>query len=164
MAAAAAFAGVAALQVWSGLQQAQMMRRQAKLTEQLNEMNARFAEIDAYEEEKFGYSEAAAYQTQIDATVGQQRVAFAAQGVDVSFGTAAQLQAETRLTGFLNTIDIQNQARAKARGLRNEAANIRLGSYMGRSQAEINASAAQTQGILGAVNTGVTAVSGYARK
>ena len=161
MSAGAAYAGVAGLQIASGLQQAQMIRRQARLTEQLNEMNARFAEIDAYEAEKFGYSEAAAYQTQIDATVGQQKVAFAAQGVDVNFGTAAQLQAETRLTGFLNTIDIQNQARAKARGIRNEASNIRLGSYMSRSQAEINASAVQTQAFLGAANTGV---SGYARK
>lgn len=159
--AGAGYAALAGVQIWSGLQQAEMIREQSKLTQRISELNALFAEQDAYEAEKAGESEAARYQTTIDQTVGDQRTTMAAQGVDINFGTAAALQEETRLTGFLNTIDIKNQARAKALGYKQQARNIRLNGAMGASQAEMNASAAVTSGLMGAAATGISA---YKRK
>lgn len=156
-----AYAAMAAFQIGAGLQQASLIRQQARVTAMVNEMNARYVEIDAYEAEKFGDTEAAAYQNTIDETVAEQRMAFVAQGVDLTYGTAAEVQKETRLVGFLNKLDIRVQARAKALGLKREAANIRLGSQMQLSQAKINASAAVTGGAIGAANTGL---SYYSRK
>ena len=155
------YAALAAYQLAAGFQQAQMIRDNADLQNRINELNAGFADKDAYEAEKLGYTEVARYQNVVDTTVGDQRAAYAAQGVDVSYGTAAEVQSETRLTGLLNMLDIQKQAREKALGFKNEARNIRLQGGMARSQAELNAAGAQNQGIIGAVGTGL---SGYARK
>jgi len=156
-----AAAAMAAMQIGAGIQQAGLIRQQARITSMVNEMNAKYVEIDAYEAEKFGHTEQAAYESTIDEAVAEQRMSFVAQNVDVNYGTAAEVQAETRLIGFLNKMEIQSQARAKALGLKREAANIRLGSTMQRAQSEINASAAITQGVIGAANTGL---SYYARK
>lgn len=155
-----AAAGIAAYQIWSGLQQAESIRESAKLTKEISEMNAKYAEIDAYEAEKSGYGDTARYQTTIDNTIADQRTGYAAQNVDVNFGTAAEVQADTKLTGFLNQLDIQKQARAKALGYKREARQIRLQGSMGNIQARSNASATVTTGLIHGANT---ALSGYDR-
>ena len=152
MIAAAALTG---LQIWSGYQQANSIRDTARLNRAINAANARYAEIDAMEAEKLGYTQATRYQTVIDSTVSEQRVGYAAQGVDVSFGTAAEVQKESKLMGFLNQLEIQNVARARARGLKIEASNIRLGGQMSNIQSEINQSAARTTGLFSGLNTAV---------
>lgn len=152
--------GVAALQIWSGFQQAEMIRQQAELQGRINELNASFAELDAFEAEKMGYTESARYQTVIDATIGEQKVAYAADNVDVTSGTAAEIQAESRFTGFLNQLDLQKQGQERARGFRTEARNIRFGTMMQRSQAGIDAAGIQRSAILSGITTGI---SGYSR-
>lgn len=156
-----AVAAMATLNVMSGFQQAEMIGRQADLTERLGEMNAKYAEIDAYEAEKFGESEVARYQKVIDSTIADQRLAYASQGVDVNYGTAAEVQEETQLTGFLNKLEIMKAAHSKAKGLRNEAANYRVGGFMNRVQSDMNAYGARASGIMNAANVGLSA---YARK
>ena len=148
---------LAALQAASALKQADEIRRSADLTNQLNEINAKYADYDAYQTETFGQTEAARYQTTIDQTLGAQRAGYAAGNVDVNFGTAAEVQNETKLTGVLNIIDIQQQARMKAQGYRREARNIRSGMSVARSQAEMQANATVTAGLLNAGATGYRA-------
>lgn len=145
--------GISAFQLWSGLQQSHMIREQAGLQSRINSLNARYAELDAYEAEKYGFTQASRYQSVIDATVGSQRAAYASQGVDVSFGTAAAVQAESQLAGFLNKLDMQKEARQRALGLKVEASNIRLGGAMQRSQAEIQAFGAMAGGVTSAAST-----------
>lgn len=156
-----AAAGLGAFQVISGFHQADSIRRQASITKKINEMNAQFIEVDAYEAEKFGFTEAAAYQTDIDQTIGSQRAGYAGQNVDVNFGTAAEVQGETQLTGFLNIIDIKARARAKSLGLKRDAITMRLNGQMQGQQAAIQAGNAQLQGITNAAQVGISA---YARK
>jgi hypothetical protein len=148
---------LAALQAGTALKQADEIRQGAELTNALNEVNAKYVEQDAYEAQKFGDTQVANYEKQIDQTVGAQKAGYASAGVDVGFGTAAEVQNETKLNGVLNILDIQNQARAKARGLTLQARNIRQGMSVGRSQSEINASATETSGILNAGATGYRA-------
>jgi hypothetical protein len=154
-------AAAAAFQVVSGLHQAESIRANAAITAKINEMNAQALEFDAYQARLQGEAEVANYQTSIDQVVGQQRAGFAEQNVDVNFGTAAEVQAETRRTGFLNALEIQKQARARALGLTRQARNARIGSAMQDSQSSMAAQSAQTGGI---VSAGMTALSGYARK
>ena len=154
----AAAAALAAFQLVSSIQQAEAIRSQARLQKEIAEFNAQFAELDAYRSEQYGETDVARYQSEIDKTVGDQRVAYASQGVDVTSGTAAAIQAETKLTGFLNQLDIRTQAQAKVLGYKREALNIRLAGITGQSQANLNANAVETAGIIGAIPG---AVSGY---
>ena len=154
-------AGVAVYQIYSGLKQAESIRRQARLTAQLNELNAKYIEYDAWQAEAFGSTEQARYQTEIDRVAGDQKVAYASHGVDINYGTAAEVQGESRLTGVLNKIEIQNQANLRAMGLKRQANNVRFSSMMQTNQAEANAQAATTAGVASGINTGLSA---YARK
>ena len=154
----AAFAAVGALQIWNGLQQADSIMFNADLTRQINRANAENLELEAFKAETFGFTQSARYQTVIDKTLGSQKAAFAGQGVDVNTGTAAALQAESRFTGFLNQLDIQQAARNKAKGLRQKASNTRLQGLMSQIQSEVDANAARIGGVVGAA---ATFASGY---
>lgn len=154
-------AGAAAFQVVAGLHEAEMIRMNAEITRKINDMNARSLEEDAYQVEKYGESEIAAYQPTIMQTVADQRSALAAQGVDVNSASAMSIQNETRLTGFLNTIQMQREARAKALGIKRQARNVRMGSEAQSSASAMQAQGAVTSGIVGGVGT---AVSGYTRR
>lgn len=154
---AIAYAAIGGLQMWSALQQADQIRANARLQERIGRMNARFAEIDAYEAEKMGFSESARYQNVVDDIISDQRTIMAANNIDITTGTAKELQEESRLTGFLNQLDVQKNARAKALGLKVEASNIRLGNSMTGIQSEINAGATTRAGIMDAARYGVEA-------
>lgn len=154
------YAALAAYQIWSAYNQAEVIRDQAELTKNIAEMNAKYAEIDAWEAEKYGYTESARYQSIVDQTVGEQRAAFAAQNVDVSFGTAKEIQQESKVTGFLNQLDMQRQARAKAMGLKFEASNYRVSGSMSQAQGGAQGNATMNAGF---ANAGATAVSGYGK-
>jgi hypothetical protein len=151
----------AGFQVIAGLQQGEMIRDNAQITKAVADLNAQYAELDAYNAETLGYTKQARYQSVIDATLGAQKTAYAAQNVDVGFGTAKEVQAESKLNGFLNQLDIKNQANEAARGYMNQARNIRLGSQAAVAQAGVNAAATQGAAVLGAFNTGLT---GYSRR
>jgi hypothetical protein len=161
MAAGYATAALAGYEIVSGFQQAELMRDNAKLTRQVNEMNAQYAEIDANNAELDGIEQENRYQTVIDQTIGNQRVAYAAQDVDINFGTALAVQAESKLTGMLNQMDIRNQAHNKAVGYKTQARQMRLQGYLDSVQSEVRASATQNAAIMGAAKTGL---SGYAKK
>jgi hypothetical protein len=150
------YAGMAAYQLYSANQQAKAIARNAQLTNKINAANARFLEIDAYEAEKFGYTQVARYDNMVSDVIGQQRSGYASQNVDVNFGTAGQLQAESKLAGYLNTLDMQSEARKKALGLKNEASNVRLGMFMTNAQSKLDQQAARTAGLTGAINTGIS--------
>ena len=147
-----------AFQMITGAQQAEAVRQQARIQRQIDEMNAQFAEVDAYEAEKQGYSQEARYQSYIDAVAGEQKLALASQNVDISFGSAKELQQETSTTGFLNQLDIKNQAHQRALGYTNQARNIRFQGERGLTQANYDANTMATRSLLGGIQTGL---SGY---
>lgn len=157
---AAAMAVMAGFTLLNGINQAQNIEMQGKLQQQINSLNAEYADIDAYEAEKFGEAEAEAYEGKIEDVVGDQRVALASADIDVNFGTAAELQAETRVTGFLNAADIAAQGRARALGLRREAGNIRLGGTMQGIQTGLQAASTRNAAV---INAGTTLASGYSK-
>lgn len=144
------------LQVWSGIQQAGLIKEQGKINRELAEINAAYAEADADEAEKFGYTQASRYQSTIDQTIGAQRIAFAADGIDVSSESARDLQQESKLTGFLNKLDIINHARANALGIKMQAGNIRLQGVLGELQSSLDASGAQSRALFAGIATGAS--------
>lgn len=152
--------GMMTFEIINGFQQAELVRENGRITRMISDMNAEYAELDAHNVEVAGYSEVARYQTVIDQTLSEQKVANAVNDVDINFGTAAQLTAESKLNGFLNKMDIVQQAANTAMGIKNQARNIRLSGAMGQAQANLNASSVQSSAIIGAAKTGV---SGYAK-
>lgn len=148
-----------ALQAWTGIQQAEMIRMNADTQQRVNELNAQYTVYDAFLVEQYGESEIANYSKNVDQTVAAQRAGFAAQGVDNNFGTAKQIQDETKLTGFLNQMEMRKQARSKALGLKREARSILMQGAFNQGSAQIQARGAMAQGLLGAAHTGISLYS-----
>lgn len=157
-----AYGALAAFQVMAGYDQAGAIRQQAQFKQQVDNLNAGYADLDAYNAKTLGYTQSSRYENVIDSTVGAQRTGYAQQNQDVNFGTAQNVQAETRLTGMLNIMDIQRQARERALGFTREASNLRLGGSAAVAQGALDSAAAQTQGLIGAVRTGVAGYDRYA--
>lgn len=151
---------VGGLGVLSGMKTASDTMQQGELKNKLEQINAKYADIDAAETKVYGFTQAARYQRVIDQTTSQQRAGYAAQNVDSSSGTAAEVIADSKVTGMLNQIDMEKQAREKALGFTQQAMNIRTGASVGLSQAEINADAEGTKGVLGGIQTGIS-LTGY---
>lgn len=153
-----AYAILAGAQLIGGYQQADAINNGAKVQQSISDMNARFADLDAFNANKAAGGKAARYQSMVDATVAKQRSTLASQKVDVNYGTAADVQTESKLTGNLNVLEIQRQGADQARGYQMQAINTRLGGQMGLLQASMDASAAVNRGVTGALSTGI---SGY---
>lgn len=102
--------GATALSVLSSITAGRVARREADAAAGMSFFAAdfardegRFAEaqagLDARQEEIAGRARAAELQEQLAQTIGGQRVAFAASGVDPSRGTAARIQEQTDRRG-----------------------------------------------------------------
>lgn len=152
--------GVAIYSVYASNNQANAMHDAGVAQRRIADMNAKYAELDAYNAIQDGYTESNRYQENIDKTVGVQKTTLASQNVDVTFGTAADIQTDTKLTGYLNQLDILNQANSKALGLRHQSANYQASGRAAQDQAEMNANATRNAGLISAVATGY---SGYQR-
>lgn len=155
-----AYLALAALQTVGGFQSADIIRQNGDLSASVNDMNAKYADIDAHNALEAGYTNAARYQNTIDATVGADKTAYASEGVSVGYGTAGDVTTDNKIAGMVNTLQIQRSARDQARGFEGQAINIRLGGQMTRLQSNLNANAAQSSGMMQAISTGV---SGYDR-
>lgn len=153
----------AGAQLWAGGMEADNIRAMGRVKEKLAEMNAGFAEQDAFNAEASGHSQSARYQVAIEKVAGAQRSGYAANNVDVNFGTAKEIQSETRLTGLMNQFDIQRQGHERALGFEREARNIRSGAQMGRIQTQSDAANAQAEGVLNAGNTLMSGYSNYSK-
>lgn len=154
------YGAMAGLQLLSGIQQANNIQRQAELQKQLDEFNIEQAQLDAFNAEADGYTASARYQNVINAVNSTQINTYYANDVNPNFGTAADIQADTKLTGQLNLLDIQSQAHQRALGYKKQANNMRGQSGMNQIGASLQATTARNTAILGAANTMIT---GYER-
>jgi predicted polyphosphate/ATP-dependent NAD kinase len=116
----------------------------------ISQMNEQYADLEAFETSQ-GTLRALAgrgLKPKVSKSVGSQRVAMAAENVDVNFGTAKEIQNESRLNTFLNVLDIRQQGRAQsALGIKRDARNATIQAMVNGGAAELQASATQTSGI-----------------
>lgn len=154
------YGGLAALEIAGGYFASQNIKETAKLNRKVAEMNAQFAELDAYDAELEGDSAQARYQGVIDQTLGEQTAILAAQDVDVNYGTAGDIQRETRFMGELNKMEIEKQAQQAALGYKRQARDFRLSGTLQYGDSMFKAGQAMFQGVTGAAKTGLT---GYER-
>lgn len=152
--------GLAGFQLLSSAQQAESLRESAQLYREIDELNAGYAEVDAWKAEQEGYTQEARYQSVIDQTIANQRATLISQDVDVNFGTAKALIEESKVTGFLNKLDIRNQAHQQALGYLDQAHNYRIQGALRTSQAAFDAASTKSAGLM---NAGSTFISGYSK-
>lgn len=155
----AVYAGLAGYQIYSGMQQAAAMRRQAEMQRKIDEENAKLAEVDMWQAEAFGQTQMAEYQKTIDQTQASTIVSAAAAGIKVE-GSLRDVAQENQFNGFLNQLAIQNQAQERALGYKRQAAGIRGQSALNYNSAISKAGAVQTASLIQGLDTGIT---GYAK-
>lgn len=151
-------AAVVGLQLAGGYFASQNIKETARLNQDIANMNAQFAELDAYDAITQGYTEQAKYQAVIDKTLGEQQLIQTAQDIDVNYGTASAVQSETKFTAEMNLMEIQKQAEERALGYKKQSRDYRTSGAMQRAEGDQRASAVRFNAIAGAAQTGL---SGY---
>lgn len=112
-----------------GYAQSQSIKANAAYQGTIAKINAELSTMQAEDALKRGENQARDYQTEVNNMLSDQRVAYAAQNVDITFGTPADVQKETRLKGALDVLTIKNNAWREAWGYKVEANNS---TYQGK--------------------------------
>ena len=101
--------------------------------------NADVAEQQAQDAIARGDVAAKRQQQVIKQTIGAQRAALAAQGLDLKDGSALDVQMNTAGLGALDVVTIKNNAAREAWGYRVNADNYRMQGEVARKTADANA-------------------------
>lgn len=147
----AASAVAAASQVYSGFQQAGQARYAAGIADQ----NQRIAAQQAQDSENNTALEAQRRYRMLAQTKGAQEAALAANGVDLNFGTALDLQRDTAMIGAEDIGQIYKSGAERTRGLDIEGWNYGAEAKALRSKA----SGAIVGGFLNAAGTALGGAS-----
>lgn len=127
--------------------------RQSNFEARVADRNAQMERQSAQDAIERGRVEDARYQKQLSQRMGAQRAALAANGIDLSFGSAADFLTDTAVIGQEDSATIRENAMRETRGFEISAAN-----YQG--QASAARSRATGQAIGGALSTVSTALGG----
>lgn len=127
--------------------------QQAKYQSKVADRNADLANEAAAQEQANTRQEALAFYRRQAQLKGSQRAAMSANGIDVNFGSAADIQADTEMLGREDVRRLYDQGAQKARGFEIEASNF---------GAEANAQRHAATGALikGGLDIGSTALDG----
>jgi hypothetical protein len=96
------------------------------------EFNAAIADLQADDALARGADEEARLRAGVRSLVDQQRVGFAAQGVDVGYGSAADVQADAAFLGELDAQRLKANAEREAWGFQVNAEDLRRGADVAR--------------------------------
>jgi hypothetical protein len=123
---------------------------------QLAEYNASVAQLQADDAIARGAEEESRFRESIDVMVGSQRAGFAGANVDVGFGSAVDVQADTRYLGELDALTIRTNAAREAWGFKVQREDLTRRAAIARKTGEYQAAAgreAATQSYLGIAST-----------
>ncbi|MFJ3117821.1 hypothetical protein ACIPI6_14900 [Pseudomonas protegens] len=119
----------------SALLSAQQSQAQGAATAAASEQNAAYANKAADDAIARGSFESDQQRLQTRAAIGSQRAGFAANGVDVNSGSAANIQDDTAALGELDALTIRNNAAREAWGYRTQAEQNLLAAKNAKSSA-----------------------------
>jgi hypothetical protein len=158
----------AATQIGSSIMQAQAIKSQSKFEASQLKMNAKLQRFQASEAIRMGENEAQRHAMSVKKLMGRQRAVAAASGIEVSDGSAMDIQQETAGMGALDILTIRNNAwkqawgyRVSATDLENQARFTKIaGKYAARSTLLTGGMNAATS-IMGGMNTAGGGTSGW---
>lgn len=151
------YLALAGVQLVNGYNQAENIRESGRLQQSIAEMNAGFQELDAWNAMADGYTRAARYDAVAEQTLANQSVAYAAQNVDINYGSAAQVRRDSKIAATSNVLQLRRSGAAQALGLKLSAISTRMQGSSAYAQASSNAAATVSEGILKAGQS----VTGY---
>lgn len=155
-------AAAAAIGVGAGLSllQSQGAVKAASYNQAVADANAEMMNQQADRTIKIADEQANDFRRNVKRTVGSQRAALAAQGVDVNDSSALDIQTETEVLGAQDALKISTNGYLEALGIRTQARNM-------QTQARYNTQAAQNAvvpSMLTAGLQGYMASGGFASK
>lgn len=118
------------LSALSAVQQSGALGAQNEFAKKMSEINirrAKAAESDALDR---GHNAADKYRTNVHKLVGSQKVNLAAQGIDISSGSAADIMTETETLGAEDARNIETNAFREAMGYGMQATDYRANQLM----------------------------------
>jgi hypothetical protein len=143
--------------------QSQALRSQGAYEKQQYDFNARVADAQANDAIVRGDKQANAIEKKVRMTVGEQRAAAAAQGLNPDAGSPADVQDETRMLGENDKLLITNNAWRESLGFKSEAASLRGKGAMAETTARHQANATLITGGLQFFSKGLEAGAALAK-
>lgn len=128
-------AAAAGLSAFGAYRQAQAQKQAARYESQVAGVNAQIGDAQAADARYRGEMDAGQSDVRTGLLAGTQRAAFAASGVDATYGSAAGILADTSELGALDAFTIRQNATR-------EAYAARVGAFGDRSQAAQSRAAA----------------------
>lgn len=128
----------------------------ANSTGELHDYNAAVAELQADDAIDRGAEQEARFRTMVRASIGSQRVGFAASNIDVNFGSAVDVQADAAMLGELDALTIRTNAAREAWGYKVQAEDYRKRADISRKEGvylEKAGGAARTSAYIGAAGS-----------
>jgi hypothetical protein len=109
-------------------------RESAESQAQLADYNASVADLQEADAISRGRQEANEYRALVRNMVGSQRAGFAAGNIDVSYGTAVDVQTDARFLGELDALTIRTNAAREAWGYQVQAVDLRKRATIARKE------------------------------
>lgn len=141
-------------------QAGQAQRASAESQAELADFNAAVADLQARDAIERGVDEENRFRSSVKVMVGSQRAGFAASNVDVSYGSAADVQADAAYLGELDALTIRTNAAREAWGYQVQAEDLRKRATIARKEGvyaeqagKTTAAAQRTSGTLGVIGT-----------
>ena len=140
-------AGSTALNVYGQYQAGQSAKRQAEYEASIMEIQAGYSEQQAEDAIAIGDEQESRHRAAVRQLIGSQRASMAASGIDISSGSALDLQLEAASMGELDATTIRNNARRQAWGFTVEASDLRNRAKMTRAGGRAAARAYNNQAV-----------------
>lgn len=137
----------------TGLESSSATKAQGDYEASISRTNAAIAGVQQRQALQIGDIEASRKNIQTESTVGSERAAQGASGIDVASGSSALIRASTEGVGAIDELTIRNNAARQAWGYQTEAIQD---TYQGQF-AKLTASAKSQQALL---TSGLQAISG----
>lgn len=158
----AAMIGVqAASTIGDAYSSSQAIKSKTAYESQQLQLNSRISELQAISAERRGREESRAYKTEVKQLIGKQRASLAAQGIDISTGSALDIQVETAELGAEDALTIRNNAFREATGYRIEAIGYKGQAAFTEVAGKSNARNTLISGGLNAINQGVQTYASF---
>lgn len=127
--------------------EASALRKQGDYQKDMYDFNSKIAQLQAEDAIRRGDREAVRYEKKGQQAIGASRAALAAQGVDVSSGSALDVQTDIAEQAAVGAVTIRNNAWREAWGYKVQAESYSQKGFMEREAAQEKAKATMLTGV-----------------
>lgn len=134
------------LQLTQAYTQSQMIRAESDYQASMLDISAGFSDLNAQDAINRGKKDAQAVKRRAKQILGSQRVALAGQGIDISSGSALDVQLDTADAAEIDALQVKNNAWKEAWGHRVESFNLRNQSRLTKQSGNYQANSTLLSG------------------